>query len=462
MPQQPNAPVTQTMNWVNLIAKRMLLSRKRRKSLSAMSLIAICGIAFGMAATLVTLSVITGFQKAYEQAILGFNSHMVLLQEGEIDDPDTLYSQLNNFRVTDEEADYWKDHLFWWNWLGNLDFLSDPKMEELKKKGIRAYTPFVYREGLGLLPDELTSIVLKGVDSKKVNQVYPINFQPLKGESSHLEELLADRKGSLPPVLLGKDLFDRFFPKGIEDEATVRLLIPKGKWREGKHFKDLAQDFEVVGTFESGLYEFDSQFVLTSIKAMDRLFELDGKISGVEIVLDDASKARFLARTIESSLLTPIQIVSWDELNEQLFSAMKMEKTLFLIIMLLIILIASFNVMGIIVILIISRRSDLAILRAMGAPRRSLYRALSLQGLFLGAVGSIFGIALSSVLLWSLERFQWFELDAQIYFISHLPVYWPKGLWVVMVAAALVICYGVSRLTTRVVLKHASLAQSFR
>lgn len=450
------------MNWEYHLGFRMLLGRKRRAFFSPMALIALCGIAFGMSATLVSLSVITGFQKAYEKAILGFNSHLVLVQEEEIEDPDVITSELNRFKVSKGEARYWEEHFFWWSWLGGFRFFSDAKMEELKEKGIQAYSPFVYREGLGLLPDEVTGIVLKGVDPKKVTEVYPIHYTSLGESETRLENLLRVAAKKLPPVLLGKSLFHRFFPEGISEEPVVRLLIPKGKWQEARRFKDLAQDFRVVGTFESGLHEFDSQFVLTSLSVMQELFDLGSQVSGIEMVLDDPSKANVVARHVESALPVPVQVISWDELNESLFKAMKMEKTLFVIIMLLIILIASFNVMGIIVMMIIRRRSDLAVLTSMGAPKGSLVRSLSLQGFLLGIIGTLVGTLLSALFLWSLERFKWFELDPQIYFITHLPVTWPKGLWLTLIAAALIICYGTSWLTTKVVLKHTSLIQSFR
>lgn len=426
------------MSWITKISTKMLMSRKRRGILSPVSVIAICGIAFGMAATLVSLSVISGFQKAYEEAILGFNAHIVLVHEGEM--RGVGEGEISRLRQE----------------------LRRAKGRVGEEEGVVAMTPFIFREGLGVLPDEVTGVVLKGVDPETMQSVYPLKYQTIQETGVNLAELLSQGDDQIPPVIVGKALYDRFFPSG-DKETQIKVLIPKGDIkREKPRLKDYAQTFKVVGTFESGLYEFDSQFIITSLSVMRELFKLRGGATGIEMRLDDPAKAPTLARLIEEKLPPGFQAVSWDELNESLFAAMKMEKNLFIIIMLLIILIASFNVMGSILMLILNRQSDIAILMAMGANRRGLNRAFALQGFFLGFVGVVVGMIISFVLLFTLKRYEWFSLDPQIYFISQLPVEWPFWLWSILAVVTLVICYFISQLASRMVIRYGSLVQTFR
>ena len=445
----------------------MLLGRKRQ-FFSPMTLIALCGITFGMTATLVSLSVITGFQQAYEKAILGFNAHLILVQDGDIEDPEILTPVLDAMKTTDEEARYWKEHAPFWRWfqyvgLGTLSPFSDPKMEELKDKGIRGLSPFIYREGLVLLPDEVAGVVLKGIDPASLTTVYPIHYELLPEVTFDLRQAMNQADLKAPPVLVGKDLFIRFFPKGPTPKSPViRLMVPKGGAEEKRTLNDYAQDFTVIGFFESGLYEFDSQFILTSLPIMQKLFHLGKRVSGIEMVLDDPQKAPGLARTLEVKLPIPADLISWDELNEALFAAMQMEKTLFLVVMLLIILVASFNVMGIIFMMILNRQGDLAILKAIGASNSRLHRSFSLQGVVVGIAGASLGSILSALCLWSLDHFQWFALDPQIYFIQRLPVAWPLSLWVGLIGSALVICTASATVAAGVALKYGSLRQTFR
>lgn len=409
------------MNWEYLYSSRLLKARRGKTLFSPMTFIAIFGIAFGLAATLVTLSVMGGFEKAYQAAILGFNAHIVLIQEGISEEPVKLDDVLRTF----------------------------------KAEGIKATTPFIFREGLGVMPSEVEGVVIKGVDPKTMRQVYPIHFKPV-GQTDPVKKL-EEPLGKIPPIILGQALLQKFFPDGIPQNPQIRVMVPKGK---AQSLKDLSETFLVVGTFESGLNEFDSQFMLTSLPVMRSIFGAD--INGVEIILDDRNKAPALARRLEEALPPAFQAISWDELNEPLFSAMKMEKNIFFIMMVLIILIASFNVMGVIFMLIFSRKPDMAILKALGGEKKAIIRAFSFNGLILGGMGILTGEILAAGILLSIARFQWFKLDPEVYFISHLPVEWSVMMWGVITGIAFLICYAVSRLSAGTMVKQAMVVQTYR
>lgn len=409
------------MRWELLYSSRLLKQRSGKTFFSPMTFIALFGIAFGLATTLITMSVVGGFEKAYQSAILGFNAHIVLIQEGISEEPVKL------------------DDIF----------------QTFKSQGIKATTPFIFREGLGVLPSEVEGVVIKGVDPQTMRQVYPIEFQAL-GEGDPVSRLEGPM-GKAPSVILGKALLEKFFPKGAPANPQIRVMVSKGK---AKSLKDLSETFSVVGTFDSGLNEFDSQFMLTSLAVMSSVF--GANVNGVEIMLDDPNKAPALARSLEAALPPAFQAISWDELNEPLFSAMKMEKNLFFIMMTLIILIASFNVMGVIFMLIFSRKPDIAILKALGGEKKAIVRAFLLNGLILGGLGILTGEILAAGLLFSLTRFQWFKLDPEIYFISHLPVEWSVMTWGLITGLAFVICYVISRFSAGTLVKQAAVVQTYR
>lgn len=402
------------MNWIPWISGRFL--GRRGSVLKAASLISACGIAFAVAATLVTLAVVSGFEREYERAILGFNAHIILIGDEETRDTDVAKEVLKN----------------------------------ASSLGVVNYSPYAYREGLAVIPDDLHQIVLKGVDRDASTGLYPIRFYPPEDPSQAATPTeLLNRPADLPRVIIGRELLETFYPEGVPAHPTIRVLVPKRSENEKSTLKDYMQVFSVAGVFESGLHEFDAKFALMALDEMDKLFEMESRVTGLEILLDDPYRAPETARALERDLGNSFQAVSWDELNEPLFEAMKMEKILFIVIMLLVTLVAAVNVMGVVLMLILNRRDEAAILIAMGARERDLRRVFTLQGLIVGTGGVLVGSLLAGMLLWSLEKFQWFALDPEIYFIRTLPVTYPWELWTVILIAVFGMITGVSMLATR-------------
>lgn len=405
---------------------KLFFSPKMRPLFLTMVLISAVGIALGLAVSLISLSVMSGFEQVYQKSILAFNAHIVLVSDTEIDDPAEIQKKMVTF--------------------------SD--------RGFISSTPFVFREGLGLLPDDMTGIVLKGVDPFTMKNVYDLHYR-LFGmkDQSQLEQVLETPSSHEPPVLLGKDLFERFFPLEIPKNPVVRLLIPK-PGAKGRHVGEYAQSFRVVGTFESGLYEFDAQFALMSYQVMDWLFELKGRVNGFEVKLDDPLKARNLAPEFEEAF--KFRAVSWEELNAALFQAMKMERKLFVVMMILILLIAAFNVMATIFLLVFNRQTEMALLKALGATRNACLRIFSYCGFLITGVGIFLGVVLSVLVLKSLIEWEWLHLDPQIYFVSHIPVAWPKGVGMLLILFVWGLGCGISWLSARYLIQYGRLSHLYR
>ncbi|MBX7147740.1 FtsX-like permease family protein [bacterium] len=439
----------------NVFAKRVLLSAGEGSVSRTISWVALLGIAFGVATALVTLSVIGGFQKIYEQSILGFNAHLVLLHDGS-DDARTVLPLLDQLKVSNDDIAYWKRHKDFWSIMDMLGIDTNERMRKLAGAGVTGITPFIFREGLGVFNDGLGTVILKAVDPRAIHDLYPLRYHYFGNSTLDLPP----QKGFIP-VLLGKKMLERLSPDFGQANTSFKMIIPNAAV-QNPSLKQLSQTVTVVGTFESGLYEFDSQFVLTGIDDLQVLFNEKIPYSGFELILDDPSKAPMMARTLQDMLPYSFQAIAWDELNEALFKAMQLEKRLFFVMMGIILLIASFNIIGVLVILSIKVFPQLSLLRALGACKKDVGRILARVGLFIGLGGFVVGAFIALILLEGLKYFHFIKLDPKIYFVETLPVTYSPVLWAAVFALCMVIVLGVSTLVATILNKKGSLVEGMR
>ena len=324
-------------------------------------------------------------------------------------------------------------------------------------------TPFVFREGLSLDVKGATSVAIKGIDPSKGEEVYPETFIPTDSKFSTWEEALTapPTTGGKPGVVVGSGLLKELTRAEEGAPSTIRLLVPR-KSEEEKSLEERTGDFPIVGSFASGLHEFDSQFIVMSLPAMQKEFGLGSRVSGFEIRLDDRERAEEVARGLERNLSGSFQAIAWGELNEALFSAMKMEKAIFCLIMFVILLVASFNVVGVLAMQMNHRETELNILSVLGMTKNRLGKLFGLQGLLLASGGIFLGTLLAVLLLFAIDRLFPVAIDPKIYFISRLPVDWPTQLWIVLIVSSLLLCGVVSWLSSVFLLGRHSLIHTFR
>jgi lipoprotein-releasing system permease protein len=369
------------------IALRSLFSRRSRYAHSAIGWITILGLVLGVTAQGVALSILGGFEKTFTRSILGFNAHLVLMREGEISDPNQVLKKLEPFRGGE---------------------------------GITAVTPFLYREGLVAHHSKVKGIVMKGIDPLTFQRVYDVKIRLFSSpsEGTPLSELLKSRGGN-PPILLGSDVAEAL---GVgPDDRVVSLLSPQGELKKAadvNHFIRL----EVIGTFTSGLYEYDSQFALMNLSEAQGFFKVPGKVTGFEMQVGRLEGAKDLARRIEGAFGVPFQAIPWDELNAEIFYALRLEKKLFFILMGLIVAVAAANLVGLVVILVTDQSKEVSIFRAMGIKPKTLSRVFTLQGMILAAVGGFLGSGLGFVFVYLLSRYSVVSLAKEVYLVSSLPI----------------------------------------
>lgn len=389
------------MNFLSFkIALRSLFSKRSRYAHSAIGWVALLGLILGVAAQVVALSILSGFEKHFTESILGFNADLVLLRDGEISDSASVLKQLKNY----------------------------------ERQGVKAMTPFLYREGLIAHHSKVKGLVTKGIETSTFKDVYNIkvnlyDLQKISESKPAIQSLSFESSSQLTPLLLGSDLAEYLGVKA--EDPFVSILLPKGDLKSLSN-PQAFQKFQVIGTFSSGLYEFDSQFALMDLAKAQSFYAVPDIVSGYEMKVQNLSQAAQLAEAMSKDFNFPFQALSWDELNAEIFQALKLEKKLFFIIMGLIVIVAAANLIGLVVILISEQSKEISIFKVMGMKNKTIKNIFTLQGLFLALLGICLGCALGYLLAYQLAHHSLINIAKEVYLLSEVPVAlsWEMFVWV--------------------------------
>ncbi len=378
------------------IGLRYLKARRRQKGISLTTLISILGVTVGVAALIATLAVMTGFKEELRDKILGANSHIVI--------DDRTREGLENFE-------------------SHIETIT-------KVPRVVAATPFIFRQVLLSSDTGVFGVVLRGIDPEREAKVTKIAQNLVAGRLDFLNRPESAPTGAangpppqtshpLPGIIIGIELAARL-ETFLGD--TINIISPVGS-------KDLIQPmgltpkirkFRVMGIFDSGMYEYDSALAYISIAEAQKFFNLDHQVSGIEVKVQKIDVAAEVAQEIETQLGFPYRARDWFKMNRNLFSALELEKIVMFIILILIILVASFNIVSTLTMTVLEKGREIAILKAMGASRKSIMHIFMLEGLFIGGIGVLLGLPLG-ILVCSL-LFNFYTLPTDVYYLSHLPI----------------------------------------
>lgn len=371
-----------SLHW--FVARRYLSSRRGRGFLSLITLIAIGGVSVGVMALIVVIGVMSGLQVDLREKILGANAHGIVLQVGEAVRLESWGLVLDRVR-------------------------EDPD--------VVAAAPFIYTEvGLNVPGGSYSEgAVLRG----------------LPGDSAALgvteidEHLIAGRMpfgptdSGRPGIVLGATLADRLQLYPGRDVTVVSFqgaeLTPTG-------IQPQLRLYEVTGIFQTGLYQYDTKFAYVELASAQSLLRMEGSVTGIEFNVRDPWRSRIVAERIERSLGFPYSVADWQQQNASLFSALKLEKFAMGVILLLIVLVASFNIVSTLIMVVTDKVREIGILRAMGLTAADITRIFVIQGTVIGMVGTTVGGFLGLVLAWLLDRYEFITLPGDVYFIDRLPV----------------------------------------
>jgi len=370
-----------------LIALRYLRAKRRQRTISLNTFISIAGVTLGVAALIATLAVMSGFEDSLREKILGTNAHVVIVDRAQR--PIEGYDEV-------------------------LKTVS-------RLPHVRAATPFIYNQVLLTADANVHGVILRGIDPATEGTVTDIERNLVDGRLADLSNTFpppADKSGLSPRsgIVIGKELALRL---GVFMGDTLNVVSPRGTMGPFGMVPKL-RPYQVVGIFDSGMYDYDSSIAYISLAQAQDFFQMGDAVTGVEIKVDEIFRAEDVASAAEAALGGAYWVRDWKEMNRNLFSALKLEKIIMFIILVLIILVAAFNIIGTLTMIVIEKSREIAILKAMGATRRAVMGIFILDGLIIGGVGVLIGIPLGYLVCWGIETF--YTLPADVYYISHIPV----------------------------------------
>ena len=365
------------------IGLRYTHAKRSNHFISFISIVSMVGIALGVMALIVVLSVMNGFQEELRTRILGVAAHL------EISGP------------ADRLAD-WRDVL----------------VQAKQNKSVMSGAPYVNSQGMLANGDSVRGAVIRGVEPELENQV-----------ADFAQHMKAGRLTDLRPgefgIILGAELARVL---NVYPGDKVVLLSPQGNITPAGVMPRVKQ-FTVTGIFEAGMFEYDSGLALIHLRDAQKLLRLGDDVSGVRLKLDELFRAPFVTRELSQSLNGQFYITDWTQSHANFFRAVAIEKRMMFLILLLIVAVAAFNIVSTLVMAVTDKQSDIAILRTLGTRPGSIMAIFMVQGAFIGVFGTLLGVTSGVVLALNLEtvvpvieRMAGMDLfPADVYYINELP-----------------------------------------
>jgi len=360
------------------VSQRYLRAKRKQKFISLISVISILGVAVGVMALIVVLSVYTGFTEGLRDQIIGINSHILVQRYGfNIDDPQT---------VADEIATV---------------------------PGVEATTPYIFSQVLISSGSNSTGIVLRGIDPETAGNVINIGREMKSGTLADLE-----RDNALPGIIIGKEMARQL---GVTKGSKVRVISPNGPLSPVGVLPKIRTCL-VVGVFATGMFEYDSTLGFINLVTARSLSGDEEGVHGIEVRVKDVDQADRVAEGIRRKLKAGFSVRDWMQLNQNLFAALKLEKAGIFIALDLIILVAALNIISALVMVVMEKTRDIAILKSMGAATGSIMRIFFYQGAVIGLTGTVLGVTGGLGLCWILKRYKFIELPSNVYPMSTMPI----------------------------------------
>ncbi|MEK6545028.1 MAG: lipoprotein-releasing ABC transporter permease subunit [Nitrospinota bacterium] len=379
------------MSYELFISLRYLKAKRKQAFISLITWISIGGVAVGVTALIVVISVMSGMQEDLRNKILGTNSHVVVLNnEGGIKNDKEIIKKIEGV-----------EHVV-------------------------SASPFIFNQVMLTSAHNVSGIAVRGIDPDLEAKVTDLANRIKEGGLKFLKTpqippsppLEKGGERGLEGIVIGKDLARNlavFMGDKVDMISPFGRVTPMGTAPKVEKFK-------VVGIFETGMYEYDSSLALISISTAQRFFNMGETVTGIEIKVDDIYIADSIADKIHHMLGFPYWTRDWMEMNKNLFSALKLEKFGMFVILILIIVVAAFNIIGTLIMMVMEKGRDIAILKSMGATERSIMKIFMTEGLIIGVAGTIIGCLGGYFLCELLDTYHFIKLPSDVYQIDTLPV----------------------------------------
>lgn len=358
------------MNYETNIGLRYLRSKRKEAFISFTTWIAVIGIAIGVMALIIVIAVMTGFQNEIRERILGINPHVLVLSiEGDVKAPGDLVNIIKQVN------------------------------------GVTHAFPFISFQAMVQSGRQLSGVAVKGLNAEDIGFMGKLLKE---GSISALE-----KKGS---ILIGKELAKHM---GLLPGDAFTIMVPFGGYSPMGAMPETVR-VRVGGIFETGMYEIDNTLIIMSLKDVESIMGVGA--TGIEVKLKDAYTANDVRKEILNRLGRSYFARTWIEMNRNLFSALKLEKVAMFIILALIIFVASFNIISSLIMTVMEKKKDIAILKAMGAKKKSIMKIFMVEGVTIGVLGALIGSISGYGICEIIRRYKIIKLPEDIYYISSLPV----------------------------------------
>jgi len=396
--------------WELFVGLRYLRGRRKSSPLSLISMISLVGVTIGVATLLIVLGVMTGLERDLRDKILGFNPHVTI----------TSYS-------------------------GPLDEWRDALKRVRGVDGVVAAGPVVYGQAMVALGRGVSGVVVRAIDPAAGDVVVDVEHHLRKGS---LGALSTPHEVALPPeegggrvqlgaILIGQELARQL---GVTVGDTVNVISPLGTPGPAGMVPRIKR-FVVGGLFDSGMYDYDTTLAYMGLADAQKFFDLKDDVSALEVRVRDIYTAREVARGLEGALGGfPYRARDWMEANRNLFSALKLEKVVYGIVLSLVVVVAAFNILATLTMVVKEKRRDIAILKSMGASASAIARVFVLKGAVIGVAGTLLGSALGLAGCWVLARYQFIELPKDVFLVTTLPVRMEPLNFIVVGTVSIAIC----------------------
>jgi lipoprotein-releasing system permease protein len=371
------------MGYELFISIRYLMAKRRQTFVSLITFISIAGVGVGVTALIVVLAVMNGFHEDLRGRILGITSHV---------------------NVT--------------SFAGMIPNYGQVVGEIEKEKGVVSVAPFIYAPVM-MTAGRSAGAVLRGIDPLSASRVLKLQENMVQGNLADLVQSSDAAHGAAyPGIILGKELATNL---GVKVGEYLTIISPAGRLTPmGQTPK--SKLFRVVGIIESGMYEYDNTLAYVDLPVAQQFLGVGDSVTGIEARVKDIYKAGEIAAALKKRLGPPFYVSDWIKMNSNFFSALKLEKVVMFVILTLIILVASFNIVSSLTMLVMEKGRDIAILKAMGATTASIRNIFVLEGFLIGMCGTALGLLAGFILCDMLQKYKFIELPPDVYHISTLPV----------------------------------------
>lgn len=385
------------MTFEFFIAGKYLRAKRKEGFISLITFLSTAGVALGVMALVVVIAVMSGAETDFRKRILGLEPHILLMNyAGKFED----YPEI-------------------------VKFIND-------KKSIKGASPILFAQAMIRSHRNFSGVMVRGIDPE-------IGFNLVKGyDPDELKTVLSEspKNKTLPGIVLGQELANSL---GVIKGDKIILLSPKNIMGPMGHIPSMKR-FVITGTFDSGMHEYDSILAYVHLKHAQQITGIKDKISAIGIWIDDVFDVASVKSSLADEMNYPFYLRDWMEINKSLFSALKLEKTAMFIILTLIILVAAFNIASALIMMVMEKTKDIAVLKAMGATNKTIRKIFIIKGMIIGTIGTVVGTISGILICYFLKKYDFIQLP-DAYPFSTLPVQLEYLDVLIIALSAMVICF---------------------